>query len=392
MDINEILDKLPPAPAGVESWIRKELVNKTYLIYNKKENKVVCTRCGHTYRADRIYIERNLEGECPRCHSKGTYKPSGVGRRNLDEHVRVLIFVHRGKTVYGTLTEVTVNFSPFGKPQLDRWLSAIYVFNDKEQIYYKNHPWYGWCKDNLGYTQKQAQRFMQIARTYGNENSPYSNVTNLADLSISKALALLQVPEEQVENFVETHDVDSMKFKELEEEIKALKANNEDAEERALKATNLALSFEKQLDELKASGADPEKIAELEAKLEKQKEKNKKLTEDLKAEKDSKEKAIAEALDEKAVELQRQARQQSIKELEAAKHEKEELQERIEALTRKLENSSNENTLAFKLRVDQLQEVFSECMECIKVEVDPDTEQRMRTALGTVMDSLKGGM
>lgn len=248
--------------------------------------------------------------------------------------------------------------------------------------------WYDWCKDNLGYTQKQAQRFMQIARTYGNENSPYSNVTNLADLSISKALALLQVPEEQVENFVETHDVDGMKFRELEEEIKALKEEKAEAEAMREEAAKLKI----ELDELKASGADPEKIAELEAKLEKQKEKNKKLTEDLKAEKDSKEKAIAEALDEKAVELQRQARQQSIKELEAAKHEKEELQERIEALTRKLENSSNENTLAFKLRVDQLQEVFSECMECIKVESDPDTEQRMRTALGTVMDSLKGGM
>ena len=248
--------------------------------------------------------------------------------------------------------------------------------------------WYDWCKDNLGYTQKQAQRFMQIARTYGNENSPYSNVTNLADLSISKALALLQVPEEQVENFVETHDVDSMKFRELEEEIKALKEEKAEAEAMREEAAKLKI----ELDELKALGADPEKIADLETKLEKQKDKNKKLTEDLKAEKDSKEKAIAEALDEKAVELQRQARQQSIKELEAAKHEKEELQERIEALTRKLENSSNENTLAFKLRVDQLQEVFSECMECIKVEVDPDTEQRMRTALGTVMDSLKGGM
>lgn len=245
--------------------------------------------------------------------------------------------------------------------------------------------WYDWCKDNLGYTQKQAQRFMQIARTYGNENSPYSNVTNLADLSISKALALLQVPEEQVENFVETHDVDSMKFKELEEEIKALKEEKAEAEAMREEAAKLKI----ELDELKATGADPEKIAELEAKLEKQKDKNKKLTEDLKAEKDSKEKAIAEALDEKAVELQRQARQQSIKELETVKHEKEELQERIEALTRKLNNSSNENTLAFKLRVDQLQEVFSECMECIKVESDPDTEQKMRTALGTVMDSLK---
>lgn len=252
--------------------------------------------------------------------------------------------------------------------------------------------WAQWCEENLNYSQKKAERFMRIYEEYGDENSPYLKSTTLSKLSISKALSLLDIPKDEVENFAETHDIESLSVRELEEEIKMLKASNEDAEERALQAVNLASSFEKQLDELKASGADPEKIAELETKLEKQKEKNKKLTEDLKAEKDSKEKAIAEALDEKAVELQRQARQQQIKELEAAKHEKEELQERIEALTRKLENSSNENTLAFKLRVDQLQEVFSECMECIKVEVDPDTEQRMRTALGTVMDSLRGGM
>lgn len=252
--------------------------------------------------------------------------------------------------------------------------------------------WAQWCEENLNYSQKKAERFMKIFEEYGDENSPYLKSTTLSKLSISKALSLLDIPKDEVENFAETHDIESLSVRELEDEIKALKANNEAAEERALKATNLALSFEKQLDELKASGADPEKIADLEAKLEKQKDKYKKLAEDLKAEKDSKEKAIAEALDEKAVELQRQARQQSIKELEAAKHEKEELQERIEALTRKLNNSSNENTLAFKLRVDQLQEVFTDCVEHIRAEVDLDTAQKMRTALGAVMDSLKGGI
>lgn len=43
----KILAKLPPAPAGVEKWIRERAVEKAYLIYSKKENKVVCTRCGH---------------------------------------------------------------------------------------------------------------------------------------------------------------------------------------------------------------------------------------------------------------------------------------------------------------------------------------------------------
>ena len=248
--------------------------------------------------------------------------------------------------------------------------------------------WYDWCKDNLGYTQKQAQRFMQIARKYGNENSPYSNVTNLADLSISKALALLQVPEEQVENFVETHDVDSMKFKELEEEIKALKESNEEA--AAIKEEAAKMKME--LDQLKAAGADPEKIADLESKLEKQKDKNKKLAEDLKAEKDSKEKAIAEALDEKEAELKAQAEDAVGERLLQMGKEKLELEEKIENLNRRIENSSNENTLAFKLRVDQLQEVFTDCVEHIRAEIDLDTAQKMRTALGAVMDSLKGGI
>ena len=29
---------LPPAPAGVRSWIIKDVIEKTYIIYNKKKN------------------------------------------------------------------------------------------------------------------------------------------------------------------------------------------------------------------------------------------------------------------------------------------------------------------------------------------------------------------
>ena len=252
--------------------------------------------------------------------------------------------------------------------------------------------WNEWCNENLGYTQKQAQRFMQIARTYGNPNSAYSNATNLSELSISKALALLQVPEEQVETFVETHDIDNMRFRELEEEIKKLKANNEEAEERALEATNLALSFEKQLDELKASGADPEKIADLEVKLEKLENKNKKLTEDLKAEKESKEKAIAEVLDKEKEQLQKQAEDAAAAQLQEAEKENKELEEKLERLAKRIENSANENTLVFKLRVDQLQEVFAECMACAEAETDPEMQGKMKNALSAVMDNLRGGM
>ena len=142
MNIEEILEKLPPAPSGVEKWIRKDLVENTYIIYNNKENSAVCTRCGHTFKADRFYMKHNEKGKCPRCHEKATYKAEGIGRKKLSEYVRVLLFTHRGKTVYASLTEIEIDFSPVGKPNLNGWISAVYMFTEKEQIYFKHHP--GW--------------------------------------------------------------------------------------------------------------------------------------------------------------------------------------------------------------------------------------------------------
>lgn len=140
MEIKEILEKLPPAPAGVVKWIHKRVIEGSYIIYNKKDDKAVCTRCGHTFRASRFDMKHNEEGEYPNCKSKAVYKASGIGRKNLTEYFRVLVLTHRGKTVYGTLIEVIAEFKEMGKPQLSKWLSAVYVFNKDEQSYYKHVP------------------------------------------------------------------------------------------------------------------------------------------------------------------------------------------------------------------------------------------------------------
>ena len=143
MEINEILKKLPPAPAKVIRWIYKDVVEKTYIIYDKKKDLAVCTRCGHKFRASRFDMKHNGEGECPKCKSRAVYKASGIGRKNLTEYFRVLILTHRGNTVYGTLTEITAEFKEIGKPQLSKWLSAVYVFGKEEQVYWKHSP--EWC-------------------------------------------------------------------------------------------------------------------------------------------------------------------------------------------------------------------------------------------------------
>lgn len=139
---------LPPAPAGVRNWIIKDVIEKTYIIYNKKKNEAVCTRCGHRFRADRFPMKNNDTGICPKCKSKATYKAEGLGRKKLAEHFRVLVMTHRGNTVYGSLTEITATFENVGKPELRGWLSAVYVFNKNEQSYYKHTPSWCWGTDH----------------------------------------------------------------------------------------------------------------------------------------------------------------------------------------------------------------------------------------------------
>lgn len=139
---------LPTAPAGVMDWIIKDVIEKTYIIYNKKKNEAACTRCGHRFRADRFPMKNNDTGICPKCKSKATYKAEGIGRKKLAEHFRVLVLTHRGNTVYGSLTEITATFENVGKPELRGWMSAVYVFNKNEQSYYKHTPSWCWGTDH----------------------------------------------------------------------------------------------------------------------------------------------------------------------------------------------------------------------------------------------------
>ena len=92
----------------------------------------------------------------------------------------------------------------------------------KEQVCHGNFE--EWCKENLNYTSRTARKFMQLATEYGDENGLISNRNISSDLSISNALSLLKVPEEDREKFVENHEIGDMTNKELEEEIRQLKA------------------------------------------------------------------------------------------------------------------------------------------------------------------------
>lgn len=146
-EAEEILKKLPPAPSGVEKWIRKEVVINAYLIFDEKESKTVCTRCGRTFTLRHTHgAAHNKMSACPYCKTEAMWKKSCYGRKTLTEQFRVLVFTHKGKTVYGSLFEVDANFETFGKARISKWISALYRFTETEQMYVKHHPGYG-CGD-----------------------------------------------------------------------------------------------------------------------------------------------------------------------------------------------------------------------------------------------------
>ena len=124
-------------------------------------------------------------------------------------------------------SEILYIESQVAKTALDGAIQiGIKLKEAKEKV--DHGQWEDWCSENLNYSKSKAEKMMKIATEYGDENSPYAKTYMCTDLSISKALRLLQVPESEVESFAEKNDIQDMTVKELEDKIKALKQEKED--------------------------------------------------------------------------------------------------------------------------------------------------------------------
>lgn len=81
----------------------------------------------------------------------------------------------------------------------------------KEQL--PHGEWLPWLNERVEFSERQARRFMQLYRECSNRPA-------LADLGATKALALLALPAEEREQFVEEHNVVDMTSRQLQQAIK----------------------------------------------------------------------------------------------------------------------------------------------------------------------------
>ena len=249
-----------------------------------------------------------------------------------------------------------------------------------------------WCQENLNYSQDTAQKFMKLAREYGGQNNVLANTAMSRNFSISNALSLLKVPEEDREQFVEEHQVEDMTNKELEEEIRQLneeKASRErtievlnnsmrNEAEKLLQAQHEIEDLKRKLDDASVEAVDPKEVEKLKAKLEKTETALEKEKEKLKKEKDDRQAAIDKELKAAGDAMQEQTK----KSIES-------LQKEVDRLKRREQKAGNETLLKFKILVDQLQDVFRQAGECILAEEDQEKADKMNAALRQVLQSME---
>ena len=133
-----------------------------------------------------------------------------------------------------------------------------------------NHgEWLPWLKRETDFSERSAQNYMKVFNSYSAAQlglfGPETNAQTFADLPISKALALLSVPESEREDFAAEVGAEAISVRELEARVRERTAEIEAEKERLEKAHAVELhDAETALDEA-TEARDAAEIARREA-------------------------------------------------------------------------------------------------------------------------------
>lgn len=277
---------------------------------------------------------------------------------------------------------------------------------------------YPWIEQVAGYKKSTANNFMRLFKAYADPQgnlfgAEVSNLQTFGGLSYSKALALLDVPAEEREEFVETHDVETMTTKELERVIKErdkLEQDVIDAQEAWRNAED-ALNQEREKAETfrvqaetnaKLAESNRRKVEELENRpievaVQVDEEAVKKAADEAQAQADARWKTEIEKIKKQMadVEKKRDQLEQKVKkaeekaaasadtagaEAEKAKAEAEKLRAEVDRLSRELK-MSGEAVTTCKWHFTAWQHAYTDMKKAIEA-MEPEDAGRIKNAMG----------
>ena len=199
--------------------------------------------------------------------------------------------------------------------------------------------WLPWLTERVEFSERTAQNFIRLAREWSNPQA-------LADLGATKALTLLALPPEEREQFIEDHNVIDMSTRQLEQAIKErdeARAAAERAEADKRTAEQARAKMAEDMGMLNASLASAQDareqamqdVARLEAELADLKAKPVDVAVETVVDQAAIEKARAEAVAEMQAKLDKAKEKQK-----KAEAQRQEAQDQLEAAQRKLENQA----------------------------------------------------
>lgn len=225
--------------------------------------------------------------------------------------------------------------------------------------------WKDWLADRVEFSERAAQRFMRLAREW-------SNPTALSDLGATKALTLLALPAEERERFMEDNNVIDMTTRQLEQAIKERDEARKAAEEAQAEATTAEQVRAKMAEDMallkaRLNGAreDQEQAAasakKLAAELEELKARPVEVAVETVADPEALEKARAEAVAEMQAKLDRAKERQKRAEAQAkeAQADLEQVKTQLQESERARKNAvlaSDEDMATFQVIFQQAQD------------------------------------
>lgn len=266
--------------------------------------------------------------------------------------------------------------------------------------------WTSWLDQSVSYSERTAQKLMQLYREYGDETVKQlfddNQLAILGNLEPRKALALATLPVPERKEYIETHDISAESAREVEKAVKAMK----EAEAARLRA-EADLSAEREIslrnkqavadleERLKAaqeqSAADPEAIrAEVEKQYAGELKKTSKAARADRKSREEAEKALAEAKEQLS---KMQADADGVREAVEDEY-RAKMEEQAKALEKKYHAMQAVSLQRFSILFELLQRQLSECVTLFgQVRVDvPEKADLLASAYNNVLEThLLGG-
>ena len=275
--------------------------------------------------------------------------------------------------------------------------------------------WGEWLKNEVEFSQRSANNFMKLFQEYGSEQLSFFsfnvNSQTFANLSYSKALALLAVPEEEREEFVQEVKAEDLSVRELQEAIKERDLVKKQLEELSVERDELTKSLRAEQASVKSLAKEARealnKADEMKEKVSMSEGELKDLRKKLKEAKDNpvisqeilqriREEAreqITKELDEvsqKAVGVYQEKISAAEQRADAAETAKKEAEGTAEDLRKKLK-LANPKVTVFKTLFEDLQETYAKLQVVYHDIIDesPELAKGLQAALWSFKDKIK---